>query len=387
MHESRLDEEHLNLSAANRYPYGLFLLLSFLLHLTLLLLIRGWDFTKSPIKEKPDEFIQLVDPPSLPSLSAPAPPPKPPGDVLFGTDRPADLESIPKGKETHLPPIPKSTGPAGRPRSGRSGTLPPADSIRPPAPSSQEGISKREAPSVPIVPPTSEARPQPAPFPQPFPAPQPFPLPQRPPSSDAPAEPNQNAIGTPSPDLPMNPSGGAPGAPSIPLPATPSVPLKEGGRKGAAGGGDGGLDLPSGPGGLPGLPFADSKSLDRLAKVFSDREPAAPKDAVSINTEELKYFSYLLKVKNRIEYIWRYPVAAAERRMEGDLFLNFTIQRNGTVTDVSVVSTSGFELLDQEAVRAIIAASPFAPLPDAWNEDHITITGHFLYLNHSNYIR
>ena len=144
---------------------------------------------------------------------------------------------------------------------------------------------------------------------------------------------------------------------------------------------------PSRPGGLPGLPFADPKSLDRLAKVFSDREPAAPKDAVSINTEELKYFSYLMKVKNRIEYIWKYPAAAEARRMEGDLFLNFTIHRDGTVTDVSIASTSGFELLDQEAVRAITAASPFAPLPDAWNEDHITITGHFLYMNRSNYIR
>jgi protein TonB len=174
--------------------------------------------------------------------------------------------------------------------------------------------------------------------------------------------------------------------PSAPPPVTPSLPRSEGERRGGAG--EESLPgAPSRPGGLPGLPFADSKSLDRLAKVFSDREPAAPKDAVSINTEELKYFSYLMKVKSRIEYIWKYPAAAAERQMEGDLFLTFTIHRDGKVTDVSVASTSGYELLDQEAVRAITAASPFAPLPDAWNEDHITITGHFLYMNRSNYIR
>ena len=95
----------------------------------------------------------------------------------------------------------------------------------------------------------------------------------------------------------------------------------------------------------------------------------------------------MLKVKNKIEYLWQYPVAAAERRMEGDLFLNFTIHRDGRVSDIAIISSSGYELLDREAVRALTVSSPFAPLPDAWNEDHITITGHFLYSNRANYIR
>lgn len=334
MHESRFDEADLDLPRAGRYPYGLFLLLSFLLHLTLFLLARGWDFEKAPvpIPDRPDDFIQLVDPPA----------PKKQEEVLFGTDRPSDLESIPKGKETRLPPIPKSTDPPGGP-----------------GPARREGVLKRESP-LPVPP---EARALPAPIPLP------------PPAAPARPAPDQDAVPAPSPPVPPSAGDGD----RLPQ---PSIPLIEGepGEKSAP-------EAPSRPGGLPGLPFADSQSLDRLAKIFSGREQAPPKDTISINTDELKYFSYLLKVKNRIEYVWRYPANAAERRMEGDLLLNFTIQRDGTVIDVAVASSSGYELLDREAVRAIQAASPFAPLPEAWEEDHITITGHFLYLNRTNYIR
>jgi TonB family protein len=365
MHGSRLDEEQLDLSMTNRYPYGLFLLLSFLLHLTLLLSLRSWNLDKPLIKEKPDEFIQLVDPPA----------PKKGGELLFGTDNPADLESIPTGKETRLPPIPKGDGPSARPRTGGSGTGG-TGAIKPAGPAGREGVLKRGGP---LLPPAGTAEPAPAPVPMP---------PSAPPV--APLESDRTADLTPGSSV-QPPAEGADRMPqpSVPFNGGSAEGLQKGGGSGApfTGGGRGEPGFPSGPGGLPGLPFADSKSLDRLAKVFSDREQAPPKDAVSINTDELKYYSYMLKVKSKIEYIWRYPMAAAERRMEGDLFLNFTIHRDGRVSDIAIISSSGYELLDREAVRALTEASPFAPLPDAWNEDHITITGHFLYSNRANYIR
>lgn len=313
------------------------------------LLIRDWDPGKPQMISKPDEFIQLVDPPVLKKRE----------EMLLGTDDPADLESIPKGKETRLPPIPRSEGPAGRGRSA----------LAPPAVPSLPGMSGRGSPAVPEV----ETKPQPAPIPGPS-AP-----------SVPPVESGQDPA--PAPGLPGQPPG-LEGDPST----QPSLPLNEGtegslgslrgpGAPGApfGGRGEGGTGSSSREGGLPGLPFADSKSLDRLAKAFSDREPASPKDSVSINTEELKYFSYWLKVKNKIEYIGRYPEIAAQRGVEGDLFVNFTIHRDGRVTDIAILSSSGYDFLDREAVRALTVASPFAPLPDAWNEDHITITGHFIY--------
>lgn len=318
----------------SRFPYVLFISLSFLFHLSMLLIIQQWARWEPARVDLEDQVVQLVDPESL----SPAPPK--PKSLLFGTDREEDLKSIPRGEETRLPPIPKSERP-GLPPTARAGKAP--GPIAPPAP-------KPQAPPAPIVPAPSPA------------------LPER---STEP----EGALPAPSPSPPL-----ATEEAKRPL---PSLPFGQGGQ------GEAGTDSPSRPGvpGLPGLPFADSKSLDRLAKVFSDQERVPPKDTISINTDDLKYFSYTLKLKNKIEYIWRYPQSAAERGIQGNLLLTFTIQRNGYVSEVRVVSTSGYEILDLEAVRAIKEASPFAPLPDSWNEDHITITGHFVYHNHITYLR
>lgn len=318
----------------SRFPYVLFISLSFLFHLSMLLIIQQWARWEPARVDLEDQVVQLVDPESL----SPAPPK--PKSLLFGTDREEDLKAIPRGKETRLPPIPKSERP-GLPPTARAGKAP--GPIAPPAP-------KPQAPPAPIVPAPSPA------------------LPER---STEP----EGALPAPSPSPPL-----ATEEAKRPL---PSLPFGQGGQ------GEAGTDSPPRPGvpGLPGLPFADSKSLDRLAKVFSDQERVPPKDTISINTDDLKYFSYTLKLKNKIEYIWRYPQSAAERGIQGNLLLTFTIQRNGYVSEVRVVSTSGYEILDLEAVRAIKEASPFAPLPDSWNEDYITITGHFVYHNHITYLR
>jgi protein TonB len=319
---------------SSRFSYVLFFSLSFLFHLSMLLLIQQWARWEGPRIEPEDQVVQLIDPKTLA-------PPKP-RSLLFGTDREEDLTSIPLGKETRLPPIPKSERP-GLPPTAKAGKAPGASA--PPRP-------KPELPPAPILPAPSPA------------------LPERPAESDG---------ALPAPSVPSPP----PLATEEVKKPLPSLPSGQGGQ-GAAG-----ADSPARPGvpGLPGLPFADAKSLDRLAKVFSDQERVPPKDTISINTDDLKYFSYTLKLKNKIEYIWRYPQAAAERGIQGDLLLTFTIQRNGYVSEVRVVSTSGYEVLDLEAVRAIKEASPFAPLPDSWNEDHITITGHFIYHNQFTYLR
>lgn len=304
------------LTQGARPSYGPFLCFSFLFHLLMLLLIQNGDFFRPAPRELPNDFVQLVDPEAL------APPPKRQKGILFGTDRPEDLKSIPPAKETRLPPIPKSTAPGAVPEIKSSIRRAPLQAN--PAPlSPPEPIAPITPPSVSSDPRMAETKPKP--------------LPSLPPGNEERIE------------------------------ADPS-------------------SRPRGLPGLPGLPFADAKNLDRLAKVFSDRDQR-PKDTLSLNTEDLKYFSYLLKVKNKIEYIWRYPAAAADRGIEGDLLLSFTIHRDGGVSGVSIASSSGYEVLDQEAARAIQAASPFPSLPETWNEDQITIAGHFLYFNRYAYIR
>lgn len=129
---------------------------------------------------------------------------------------------------------------------------------------------------------------------------------------------------------------------------------------------------------VPGLPFADQKDLDKIAKVFTEKE-TPKRDAISINTDELRYLSYMLRLKQRIELIWQYPPEAIAAGLQGDLLLNFTIRQDGQITEVSLIRSSGYRVLDEEAIKAVRAAAPYAPLPESWHQERITITGNFIY--------
>lgn len=84
---------------------------------------------------------------------------------------------------------------------------------------------------------------------------------------------------------------------------------------------------------------------------------------ISLNTKDPTYVNYFTKIKQSIEGQWEYPEMALRYGLQGRLALEFTIGANGQLEYLRVVRTSGSELLDQEAVRAIRAAAPFPPIP------------------------
>ena len=67
-------------------------------------------------------------------------------------------------------------------------------------------------------------------------------------------------------------------------------------------------------------------------------------------------------MKQRIEEGWEYPEIARRDGIQGDLLMKFTIQKSGKVTDVEIVKSSGYPMLDEAAKKALLDASPFNPL-------------------------
>ena len=129
---------------------------------------------------------------------------------------------------------------------------------------------------------------------------------------------------------------------------------------------------------IPSFPFVDQKELDKLYKVFTEKE-MPKRDRIAINTDDRRYLTYMLGLKRRIELIWQYPPQAAASGLQGDLLLNFTICQDGQLADVALVRSSGHRILDEAAIHAVRSASPYAPLPESWHQDRITITGSFIY--------
>lgn len=129
----------------------------------------------------------------------------------------------------------------------------------------------------------------------------------------------------------------------------------------------------------------DKDVIGKLAQ--KGKEETKTDNGITFDTQEFKYYGYMQRLKEKIEGIWRYPSDAAEKGLYGDLYVKFTIKKNGKLGTVELVRTSGHKSLDDAAIKALKDAEPYWPLPDEWGKDGLTITGHFVYSLYGVYIR
>lgn len=100
---------------------------------------------------------------------------------------------------------------------------------------------------------------------------------------------------------------------------------------------------------------------------------------VDLNTTTIKYASYLLHVKNKIENVWEYPYRARREGISGTLVIKFSINKNGSIYNISILRSSGKKMLDEAAVRAIYNAARYNPFPRYWKINRLNIIGTFIY--------
>jgi TonB family protein len=100
---------------------------------------------------------------------------------------------------------------------------------------------------------------------------------------------------------------------------------------------------------------------------------------VSLNTRDPNYVTYFTKIKQMINSQWEYPELALRYGLEGKLSVEFTIGANGQLERLRLVRSSGSQLLDEEALRAIKAAAPFPPIPRWIKPSPLPLVGEMIY--------
>ena len=127
--------------------------------------------------------------------------------------------------------------------------------------------------------------------------------------------------------------------------------------------------------------FPSKERLGELTKRYVAEAPKGETGKVlSLNTSEIRYQKYLIGMKNKIENLWEYPPVAVRNGWQGGLKINFTIKRDGTVSEITLVKSSNNPVLDDAAITVLRLASPFAPFPDDFEVEEITIKGEFVYV-------
>jgi protein TonB len=169
---------------------------------------------------------------------------------------------------------------------------------------------------------------------------------------------------------------------------TPGRGQPDGSKQGTKDTGKGGGAAPGeGQGDKKGpLPFLSQADIEEYARRgMPERKPGD--DSVTLDTDEFKLMSYNRWLKVKVESILKYPELAAQSGIQGTLYIKFDIMKDGSLGDLELLKSSGYRILDDEALRAIRASAPFQPLPDDWHMPRYSIRAAVMFYLNGAYIR
>ena len=139
---------------------------------------------------------------------------------------------------------------------------------------------------------------------------------------------------------------------------------------------------PTPPGGTAGGTTARPSLRDQIAGLGSGLigdTGITAKNTIPLDSRNPRYLDYLGRLKARIQNEWGYPEEARRLGVGGELHMLFTLNKAGTLVNIQLLESSGFPVLDNEALRAVKAAAPFDPFPPQMGEDAFNILGTFHY--------
>lgn len=108
----------------------------------------------------------------------------------------------------------------------------------------------------------------------------------------------------------------------------------------------------------------DPPAPERQTKATAPTEPGIQLATPRMEAVALKYPFYMNALTRKINENWSPPGAGfAQMR---DMLVVFTIEWDGNVRNVEIEQSSGDAFYDQAAVRSVLRASPFPPLPTGY---------------------
>ncbi len=97
--------------------------------------------------------------------------------------------------------------------------------------------------------------------------------------------------------------------------------------------------------------------------------------ALTLDVSDFPYAWYLRQVLQKVEGQWQRQNRPHEPEQKPLVFVE--IQRDGSIRMPRIEKSSGNSLYDQAALRAVMEASPFPPLPEDWSKPSLRVLFRF----------
>ncbi len=126
------------------------------------------------------------------------------------------------------------------------------------------------------------------------------------------------------------------------------------------------------------IPFGQG---GKPAMNYSAVTTAAGEAGISIGHGDFgqQYGWYVQAVRTRISNNWLLSTISPSILTAPRVYVDFTIQRDGSISNAKITQSSGIPEVDRSALRAVLASSPLAPLPPDYSGNQVSVEFYFDY--------
>lgn len=82
---------------------------------------------------------------------------------------------------------------------------------------------------------------------------------------------------------------------------------------------------------------------------------------------------YLLNIRAKIEENKVYPELARQEGLQGNTKVEFVIEKDGSISKIKILFSSGHKILDNAAVEAVKKATPFLNIPQELEKENLNV--------------
>jgi protein TonB len=160
-------------------------------------------------------------------------------------------------------------------------------------------------------------------------------------------------------------------APSLPAPSLPTAKLPPP-RPALPRPGEKELPPLAAPSGAPrGEKAAESSRPPETASLGAPTGTVTGAGALTLDVSDFPYAWYLRQVLQKVEGQWQRQNQASDPPQKPLVYVE--IQRDGSIKPPAIHKSSGNTFYDQAALRAVMEASPFPPLPPDWTKPSLRV--------------
>lgn len=102
-------------------------------------------------------------------------------------------------------------------------------------------------------------------------------------------------------------------------------------------------------------------------------------DTRFLNSDDILFGSFLRRFEGAVYGVWRYPQEAAMKGIEGITPVRITFNRQGEITNIQKLESSGARVLDDEVIRTLRAIGPVGGFPRGYDKNEFHVIAFFQY--------